>query len=86
MISTVKTALCRYNGAEGLHTKVTEFVKDKDCLVCGPGVLIELDSTVTLKKVLNLSKLMKLISLVKFLVCDFHSCSPTPPFCMEAVH
>ncbi|KAK8556078.1 hypothetical protein V6N13_070147 [Hibiscus sabdariffa] len=39
-----------YNGVEGLHTKVTEFVKDKDCLVCGPGVLIELDTTVTLKK------------------------------------
>ncbi|KAF2309485.1 hypothetical protein GH714_003209 [Hevea brasiliensis] len=32
--------LLRYNGVEGLHVKVTEFVKDKDCLVCGPGVLI----------------------------------------------
>lgn len=42
---------CRYNGVEGLHTKVTEFVKDKDCLVCGPGVLVELDTTVTLQKV-----------------------------------
>ncbi|KAL2229872.1 UNVERIFIED_CONTAM: Protein trichome birefringence-like 11 [Sesamum indicum] len=41
----------RYNGVEGLHTKVTEFVRDKDCLVCGPGVLIELDKSVTLKKV-----------------------------------
>lgn len=30
---------------------MTEFVKDKDCLVCGPGVLIELDTTVTLQKV-----------------------------------
>ncbi|KAE8728127.1 NEDD8-activating enzyme E1 catalytic subunit [Hibiscus syriacus] len=39
-----------YNGVEGLHTKVTEFVKDKDCLVCGPGFLIELDTTVTPKK------------------------------------
>ncbi|XP_071697417.1 NEDD8-activating enzyme E1 catalytic subunit [Rutidosis leptorrhynchoides] len=38
-----------YNGVEGLHTKVTEFVKDKDCLVCGPGILIELDTSVTLK-------------------------------------
>ncbi|MBA0713912.1 hypothetical protein Golax_012913 [Gossypium laxum] len=54
MISTVKTALCRYNGVEGLHTKVTEFVKDKDCLVCGPGVLIELDTTVTLKKFIDM--------------------------------
>lgn len=43
---------CRYNGAEGLHTKVTEFVKDKDCLVCGPGVLIQLDTSITLEKVI----------------------------------
>ncbi|KAA0049385.1 NEDD8-activating enzyme E1 catalytic subunit [Cucumis melo var. makuwa] len=43
-----------YNGAEGLHTKVTEFVKDKDCLVCGPGVLIELDSSITLQKFIDL--------------------------------
>lgn len=41
----------RYNGVEGLHTKVTEFVRDKDCLVCGPGVLIELDTSITLRKV-----------------------------------
>ncbi|KAI8024094.1 NEDD8-activating enzyme E1 catalytic subunit [Camellia lanceoleosa] len=34
-----------------LHTKVTEFVKDKDCLVCGPGILVELDTSVTLRKV-----------------------------------
>lgn len=37
---------------EGLHIKATEFVRDKDCLVCGPGVLIELDTTVTLQKVI----------------------------------
>ena len=30
---------------------MTEFVKDKDCLVCGPGVLIELDSSISLQKV-----------------------------------
>ncbi|KAL6125772.1 hypothetical protein ACLB2K_073826 [Fragaria x ananassa] len=29
------------NGAEGLHTKVTDFVRDKDRLVCDAGVLIE---------------------------------------------
>lgn len=46
---------CRYNGVEGLHIKVTEFVKDKDCLVCGPGVLLELDTSVTLQKVYFLS-------------------------------
>ncbi|XP_024965429.1 NEDD8-activating enzyme E1 catalytic subunit isoform X2 [Cynara cardunculus var. scolymus] len=43
-----------YNGVEGLHTKVTEFVKDKDCLVCGPGILIELDTSVTLKMFIDL--------------------------------
>ncbi|KAK6130334.1 hypothetical protein DH2020_035926 [Rehmannia glutinosa] len=42
-----------YNGVEGLHTKVTEFVRDKDCLVCGPGVLIELEKSVTLKKFID---------------------------------
>ncbi|CAN6452864.1 unnamed protein product [Victoria cruziana] len=42
-----------YNGVEGLHTKVTEFVKDKDCLVCGPGILIELDPSATLQMVLS---------------------------------
>ena len=31
---------------------MTEFVKDKDCLICGPGVLIELETSVTLRKVL----------------------------------
>ncbi|XP_077240659.1 E1 C-terminal related 1 [Tasmannia lanceolata] len=39
-----------YNGLAGLHTKVTEFVKDTDCLVCGPGVLVELDTSITLQK------------------------------------
>ncbi|KAK3417621.1 hypothetical protein EUGRSUZ_H03570 [Eucalyptus grandis] len=43
-----------YNGVEGLHIKVTEFVRDKDCLVCGPGVLIELDISVTLQKFINM--------------------------------
>ncbi|OMO95282.1 hypothetical protein CCACVL1_05453 [Corchorus capsularis] len=43
-----------YNGVEGLHTKVTEFARDKDCLVCGPGVLVELDTTVTLQKFIDM--------------------------------
>ncbi|XP_010255917.1 PREDICTED: NEDD8-activating enzyme E1 catalytic subunit [Nelumbo nucifera] len=43
-----------YNGLEGLHTKVTEFVRDKDCPVCGPGVLLELDTTTTLQKFIEL--------------------------------
>ncbi|XP_058082814.1 NEDD8-activating enzyme E1 catalytic subunit [Magnolia sinica] len=43
-----------YNGLEGLHTKVTEFVKDKDCLVCGPGILIELDASISLQKFIEL--------------------------------
>ncbi|WOH08452.1 hypothetical protein DCAR_0727893 [Daucus carota subsp. sativus] len=42
-----------YNGVDGLHTKVTEFEKDKDCLVCGPGILIELDTTISLKKFID---------------------------------
>ncbi|GKV38560.1 hypothetical protein SLEP1_g46457 [Rubroshorea leprosula] len=43
-----------YNGVEGVHSKVTEFVKDKDCLVCGPGILIELDTSVTLQKFMDM--------------------------------
>ncbi|KAL9390418.1 hypothetical protein Peur_019023 [Populus x canadensis] len=43
-----------YNGVEGLHIKVTEFVRDKDCLVCGPRVLIELDTSVTLQKFIDM--------------------------------
>ncbi|PIA30833.1 hypothetical protein AQUCO_05400140v1 [Aquilegia coerulea] len=43
-----------YNGLAGLHTKVTEFVREKDCLVCGPGVLLELDTSVTLQKFIEL--------------------------------
>ncbi|XP_042516137.1 NEDD8-activating enzyme E1 catalytic subunit [Macadamia integrifolia] len=43
-----------YNGVEGLHTKVTEFIRDKDCPVCGPGVLIELDTSITLQKFMEL--------------------------------
>lgn len=43
-----------YNGLEGIHTKVTEFVRDKDCLVCGPGTLLELDQTVSLLKFMDL--------------------------------
>ncbi|CAI9118572.1 OLC1v1020159C1 [Oldenlandia corymbosa var. corymbosa] len=42
-----------YNGVEGLHTKVTDFVRDKECPVCGPGVLIELDTSVTLRKFID---------------------------------
>ncbi|XP_010546849.1 PREDICTED: NEDD8-activating enzyme E1 catalytic subunit [Tarenaya hassleriana] len=43
-----------YNGGEGLHTKVTEFVRDKDCLVCGPGILIEVDTSITLQKFIDM--------------------------------
>ena len=41
----------RYNGLEGTHIKVTEFIRDKDCLVCGPGTLVELDTSYTLSDV-----------------------------------
>lgn len=43
-----------YNGVAGVHTKVTEFVKEKDCLVCGPGILVELDKSVTLQKFIDI--------------------------------
>ena len=45
--------LCSYNGLVGTHIKVTEFVRDTDCLVCGPGTLIELDTSSTLSEVSN---------------------------------
>lgn len=31
---------------------MAEFERDKDCLVCGPGVRIELDTSITLQKVI----------------------------------
>lgn len=31
---------------------MTEFERDRDCLVCGPGVHIEVDPSVTLQKVI----------------------------------
>ncbi|CAN6872089.1 unnamed protein product [Brassica oleracea] len=43
-----------YNGGEGLHTKVTEFERDMECLVCGPGILIELDTSITLQKFIDM--------------------------------
>ncbi|KAK4372458.1 hypothetical protein RND71_007842 [Anisodus tanguticus] len=52
--SKTLTNYLTYNGVEGLHTKVTEFVRDKDCIVCGPGVLIELEVSITLKKFIDL--------------------------------
>jgi hypothetical protein len=33
------------------HIKVTEFARDKYCLVCGPGTLVELDTSSTLSDV-----------------------------------
>ncbi|PKA65020.1 NEDD8-activating enzyme E1 catalytic subunit [Apostasia shenzhenica] len=39
-----------YNGVKGTHIKVTDFVREKDCIVCGPGTLIELDISVTLSQ------------------------------------
>ncbi|RLN24243.1 hypothetical protein C2845_PM07G06320 [Panicum miliaceum] len=43
-----------YNGLEGTHIKVTEFVRDKDCLVCGPGTLIEQDTSSTLAEFIKM--------------------------------
>lgn len=30
---------------------MAEFERDKDCVVCGPGIRIELDTSITLQKV-----------------------------------
>ncbi|CAA0403599.1 unnamed protein product [Arabidopsis thaliana] len=43
-----------YNGGEGLYTEVTKFERDTECLVCGPGILIELDTSVTLSKFIEM--------------------------------
>ncbi|XP_021750354.1 NEDD8-activating enzyme E1 catalytic subunit-like [Chenopodium quinoa] len=43
-----------FNGVEGLHTKVTHFEMDINCIVCGPGVHMELDTSCTLQKFLEL--------------------------------
>ncbi|MQL68962.1 hypothetical protein Taro_001279 [Colocasia esculenta] len=53
-IALHQSARVLYNGLEGLHTKVTEFVRDQDCLVCGPGILIELETSVSLSKFIEL--------------------------------
>ena len=37
-----------YNGLEGTHIKVIEFVRDNDYLVCGPGSIVQLDTSSTL--------------------------------------
>uniref|UniRef100_A0A0D6R091 NEDD8-activating enzyme E1 catalytic subunit n=1 Tax=Araucaria cunninghamii TaxID=56994 RepID=A0A0D6R091_ARACU len=44
-----------YIGTEGINTQVSEFERNKDCLVCGPGVLMELDTSVTLQKFIDLA-------------------------------
>ncbi|KAG6518097.1 hypothetical protein ZIOFF_021499 [Zingiber officinale] len=41
-----------YNGLDGTHIKVTDFVRDTDCLFCGAGTLIELDTSTTLSQLL----------------------------------
>ncbi|XP_042399464.1 NEDD8-activating enzyme E1 catalytic subunit-like [Zingiber officinale] len=43
-----------YNGLDGTHIKVTDFVRDIDCLVCGPGTLLELDTSTTLSQFIGL--------------------------------
>ncbi|CAA6654142.1 unnamed protein product [Spirodela intermedia] len=55
----LRESLTRYHilqvqRSRGLHTKVTEFVRDQSCLVCGPGTLIELDILVTLSELIEL--------------------------------
>ncbi|KAI8009356.1 NEDD8-activating enzyme E1 catalytic subunit, partial [Camellia lanceoleosa] len=65
-----------YNGVEGLHTKVTEFVKDKDCLVCGPGIFIELDASVTLRKPRVLLSLNLILCILLALLSQYRAILP----------
>ncbi|RDX57838.1 NEDD8-activating enzyme E1 catalytic subunit, partial [Mucuna pruriens] len=37
-----------YDGSQRVNAKVAEFVRDKDCHVYGPGVLIERDPSIIL--------------------------------------
>ncbi|KAL0918633.1 hypothetical protein M5K25_010652 [Dendrobium thyrsiflorum] len=43
-----------YNGVEGTHIKVTEFVRETDCLVCGPGTRIDLDTSTTVSQFIEI--------------------------------
>lgn len=43
-----------YNGVVGAHIKVTDFVRETDCLVCGPGTLIDLDISTTLSQFIEI--------------------------------
>ncbi|XP_020582266.1 NEDD8-activating enzyme E1 catalytic subunit [Phalaenopsis equestris] len=43
-----------YNGVEGTHIKVTDFVREKDCLVCGPGTPIELNTSATVSQFIKI--------------------------------
>ncbi|XP_010492972.1 PREDICTED: NEDD8-activating enzyme E1 catalytic subunit [Camelina sativa] len=52
--SKTLTNYLTYNGGEGLYTKVTDFPRLDDCLVCGPGILIELDTSITLSKFIEM--------------------------------
>ncbi|CAL9148358.1 unnamed protein product [Musa hybrid cultivar] len=57
IVSGCSKTLCNYftyNGTEGTHIKVTDFVRDTDCLVCGPGTLVELDTSTTLLQFIRL--------------------------------
>jgi ubiquitin-activating enzyme E1 C len=43
-----------YNGLDGTHINVSEFAREKDCLVCGPGTLIELGTSTTLSEFIKM--------------------------------
>ncbi|KAF0897860.1 hypothetical protein E2562_001586 [Oryza meyeriana var. granulata] len=43
-----------YNGLDGTHINVSDFARVKDCLVCGPGTLIELDTLTTLSEFIKI--------------------------------
>lgn len=49
MCSTGMDNYMMYVGTAGIYTHTVAYEKDRDCLVCGAGVLVEVEETVTLQ-------------------------------------
>ncbi|GBG62533.1 hypothetical protein CBR_g30851 [Chara braunii] len=54
MCSTGMDNYMMYIGTSGLYTHTVSYEKEPDCLVCSPGVPMEVDSSVTLKEFIEL--------------------------------
>ncbi len=42
---------CRYTGTEGIYLRTVPHDKDPNCIICSPGVPLEVDKSITLQKV-----------------------------------